>query len=45
MKKVVILVIVVLAGLNLTAQQDAMYTHYMFNTLSVNPGYAVVVML
>ena len=22
------------------AQQDAMYTHYMFNTLAVNPGYA-----
>jgi len=22
------------------AQQDAMYTHYMFNTLSVNPAYA-----
>ncbi len=22
------------------AQQDAMYTHYMYNTLSVNPGYA-----
>jgi len=24
----------------LKAQQDPMYTHYMYNTLSVNPGYA-----
>lgn len=25
---------------NVSAQQDAMFTHYMFNTLAVNPGYA-----
>jgi hypothetical protein len=25
---------------SLWAQQDAMYTHYMYNTLAVNPGYA-----
>lgn len=24
-----------------TAQQDAQYTQYMFNTMSVNPAYAV----
>lgn len=24
----------------MVAQQDAMFTHYMFNTLAVNPGYA-----
>lgn len=24
----------------LSAQQDPMYTHYMYNTLSINPGYA-----
>lgn len=26
--------------LDLSAQQDAMFTHYSFNTLAVNPGYA-----
>jgi type IX secretion system PorP/SprF family membrane protein len=38
---------IILAGLLLTlfnldvqAQQDPMYTHYMYNTLSVNPAYA-----
>ncbi len=40
MKKLILLSVVVIASLSLTAQQDAMYTHYMFNTLSVNPGYA-----
>jgi type IX secretion system PorP/SprF family membrane protein len=30
----------VLAGLSAGAQQDPMYTHYMFNTLMVNPAYA-----
>lgn len=29
-----------LSGLTMNAQQDAMYTHYMYNTLVVNPGYA-----
>jgi len=40
MKKLILLTVVVIASLSLKAQQDAMYTHYMFNTLSVNPGYA-----
>ncbi len=40
-KKIAITVIsALLLGLNVTAQQDPMYTHYMFNTLMVNPGYA-----
>ena len=29
-----------LGGLTLQAQQDPMYTHYMDNTLIVNPAYA-----
>jgi len=29
-----------LLGLSAVAQQDPMYTHYMYNTLMVNPGYA-----
>jgi type IX secretion system PorP/SprF family membrane protein len=27
-------------ALNASAQQDPMYTHYMYNTLSINPAYA-----
>lgn len=33
-------IIWLLLGVGLYAQQDPMYTQYMFNTLSVNPGYA-----
>lgn len=40
MKKLIISGIALLALSSLTAQQDAMYTHYAFNTLAVNPGYA-----
>lgn len=40
MKKLVLLIILAITTAELSAQQDAMYTHYMFNTLSVNPGYA-----
>ena len=32
--------ILLLVAFGAQAQQDAMYTHYMFNTLSVNPAYA-----
>jgi len=37
-----IIVVLVLTIVNLTAnaQQDPMFTHYMYNTLEVNPGYA-----
>ena len=27
-------------GFTLNAQQDPMYTHYMYNTLMINPAYA-----
>jgi type IX secretion system PorP/SprF family membrane protein len=40
MKKVIAIVIVLISTFQLTAQQDAMYTHYAFNTLSINPAYA-----
>ena len=40
MKKIIIAVTVLLSGIGAVAQQDAMFTHYMFNTLAVNSGYA-----
>ena len=42
MKKIVISILSMLTlGLSaIEAQQDAMYTHYAYNTLAVNPGYA-----
>jgi type IX secretion system PorP/SprF family membrane protein len=39
-KKKIVLGLFSLLAINSWAQQDAMYTHYMYNTLSVNPGYA-----
>lgn len=40
MKKVLLLVGIALTGINTYAQQDPMFTHYMYNTLWLNPGYA-----
>jgi type IX secretion system PorP/SprF family membrane protein len=40
MKKLLILFSVVLSVIQAYAQQDAMYSQYMFNYLIVNPGYA-----
>ena len=40
MKNIFITTVLIVASLTGFAQQDAMYTHYMFNTLSVNPAYA-----
>lgn len=39
-KKIVIVLVAALGSVTVHAQQDPMYTHYMYNTLSVNPGYA-----
>jgi type IX secretion system PorP/SprF family membrane protein len=39
LKKILLIVLSVATGI-LTAQQDAMFTHYMNNTIAVNPGYA-----
>ena len=40
MKKIIIIGILIFAGVSTYAQQDAMFTHYMFNTLGINPAYA-----
>ncbi|MEE9409885.1 MAG: type IX secretion system membrane protein PorP/SprF [Candidatus Heimdallarchaeota archaeon] len=40
MKKLITILIVFLSFQGLKAQQDPHFTHYMFNTLEVNPGYA-----
>lgn len=40
MKKVSLIIILALTGSFIKAQQDAMFTHYMFNTLWLNPAYA-----
>ncbi|WKX76585.1 PorP/SprF family type IX secretion system membrane protein [Zobellia laminariae] len=41
MKKVIITVVSMFAGLvSVFGQQDAQYTQYMYNTISVNPAYA-----
>jgi type IX secretion system PorP/SprF family membrane protein len=40
LKKLGFLLLIIFCGHVTKAQQDAMYTHYMYNTLSVNPAYA-----
>ncbi len=40
MKKISILALIVILSKTISAQQDAMFTHYMYNTLGVNPAYA-----
>lgn len=39
-KKITLAALVILCITNAFAQQDPMYTHYMYNTLAVNPAYA-----
>src|SRR5688572_22273004 len=39
-KKIAVVSVLALVSLTGNAQQDPMYTHYMYNTLSVNPAYA-----
>lgn len=34
------LALILFSGYSAFSQQDAMFTHYMYNTLAVNPGYA-----
>ncbi|RZK76984.1 MAG: type IX secretion system membrane protein PorP/SprF, partial [Pedobacter sp.] len=38
--KIIIISCISFIGYSATAQQDAMYTQYMFNTLAINPAYA-----
>lgn len=40
MRKIAMIAVLLLGSIGTMAQQDAMFTHYMFNTLAVNPGYA-----
>jgi type IX secretion system PorP/SprF family membrane protein len=41
MKKYLIIITLVVAGIqSISAQQDAQYTQYMYNTIAVNPAYA-----
>lgn len=40
MKKIIFLVFIGFMAFESNAQQDAMFTHYSFNTLAVNSGYA-----
>ncbi len=40
LKKITIVMVLALGYLTMNAQQAAMYTHYMNNTLGVNPAYA-----
>jgi type IX secretion system PorP/SprF family membrane protein len=40
MKKLVSTIVIVVTGMSAFAQQEAMYAHYAFNTLSINPAYA-----
>ncbi|MES2778321.1 MAG: type IX secretion system membrane protein PorP/SprF [Bacteroidota bacterium] len=40
MKKIIYSILFILASVSLMAQQDAMYSQYMFNMMAVNPAYA-----
>lgn len=40
MKKIILIVALISASSYASAQQDAMFTHYAYNTLAVNPAYA-----
>lgn len=39
MKKIIYILVFWLAALNVNAQQEYMFTHYMFNQMNLNPGY------
>ena len=40
LKRILVICLMLLAGsFDSKAQQDAMFSHYMFNTQSINPGY------
>jgi type IX secretion system PorP/SprF family membrane protein len=40
MKKIIAILTMILVLSEMKAQQDPQFTHYMYNTISVNPGYA-----
>ncbi len=39
-RNILVFVSTALLAVDANAQQDAMFTHYMYNTLAINPGYA-----
>ena len=39
MRKVILFLVIISASFTARAQQDAMFSHYMFNTQAINPGY------
>ena len=39
MKRLIFFAIIMTSGFISRAQQDAMFSHYMFNTQAINPGY------
>lgn len=39
-KLILIVLLIAFTGKSVWAQQDAMYSQYMFNTLAINPAYA-----
>ncbi|WP_338357349.1 type IX secretion system membrane protein PorP/SprF [Yeosuana marina] len=39
-KSLILVVFTTLLSIEVSAQQDPQFTHYMYNTMSVNPGYA-----
>ena len=40
LKNILLLAAAAFFSFDANAQQDAMFTHYMYNTLAINPGYA-----
>ncbi len=40
MKQAILIVFIIISGFGINAQQAAMFTHYSFNTLAINPAYA-----
>lgn len=40
MKRIILIALILGSVFQLVAQQEALFTHYSFNTLGVNPGYA-----
>ncbi len=39
-KRITLTMLIIFGSISLWAQQDAMFTHYMYNTIAVNPAYA-----
>jgi len=40
LKRIIVILVLSIGSTGIYAQQDPMYTHYMYNTLMVNPAYA-----